>query len=40
MVYVKQVPIGSNWPSQKPNDPPKSALVAIRQLNSKPLTTA
>jgi hypothetical protein len=40
MIYVKQVSIGSNWSSQRQNDPPKSAIIAIRQLNSKPLTTA
>jgi len=36
----RRVPIGSNWPSSKANDPPKPAVVAIRRLNNKPLTTA
>lgn len=36
----RRVPIGSNWPSSKANDPPKTAVVAIRRLNNKPLTTA
>lgn len=35
----RRVPIGSNWPSSKANDPPKPAVVAIRRLNNKPLTT-
>ncbi|WP_013320385.1 PhoX family protein [Gloeothece verrucosa] len=29
----RTVPIGSNWPSKKPNDPPRPAIVAIRRLN-------
>lgn len=28
---VRQVPIGSNWPSLKANDPPKPAVVALRR---------
>jgi hypothetical protein len=32
------VPIGSNWPGKKPNDPPKPAVVAIRRLNAQPIT--
>lgn len=35
----RRVPIGSNWPSSKANDPPKPAVVAIRRSNNKPLTT-
>ena len=30
---TRQVPIGSNWPSLKPNDPPKPAVVAIRKID-------
>lgn len=39
-MQTRRVPIGSNWPSQKPNDPPKPAVVAIRRANGKSLTTA
>ena len=39
-MQTRRVPIGSNWPGQKPNDPPKPAVVAIRRSNGKPLTTA
>lgn len=28
------VPIGSNWPSKRPNDPPKPAVVAIRRTDN------
>ena len=35
---TRVVPIGSNWPGKKPNDPPKPAVVAIRRLNSQPIT--
>ena len=31
---TRQVPIGSNWPSLKPNDPPKPAVVAIRKIDN------
>ncbi|ACK73295.1 protein of unknown function DUF839 [Gloeothece citriformis PCC 7424] len=30
----RKVPIGSNWPSQKSNDPPRPAVVAIRRVNN------
>jgi uncharacterized protein len=29
----RTVPMGSNWPSKQPNDPPRSAVVAIRRIN-------
>ena len=32
-MQTRQVPIGSNWPSLKPNDPPKPAVVAIRKID-------
>lgn len=38
-MQTRRVPIGSNWPSKKANDPPKPAVVAIRHSNGKPLTT-
>lgn len=38
-MQTRRVPIGSNWPSKKANDPPKPAVVAIRRSNGKPLTT-
>lgn len=34
-LQTRQVPIGSNWPGKRPNDPPKPAVVAIRRLNFK-----
>lgn len=37
-MQTRQVPIGSNWPGMKPNDPPKPAIVAIRRNDGKPLT--
>lgn len=39
-MQTRRVPIGSNWPSQKPNDPPKPAVVAIRRVNNKALTSS
>jgi secreted PhoX family phosphatase len=39
-MQTRRVPIGSNWPGKKPNDPPKPAVVAIRRSNGEPLTTA
>lgn len=30
---LREVPLGSNWPSKKPNDPPRPAIVAVRQVN-------
>lgn len=36
-IQNRQVPIGSNWPSKRPNDPPLPAVVAIRRLNSQPI---
>lgn len=37
-MQTRQVPIGSNWPSMKPNDPPKPAIIAVRRNDGKPLT--
>ncbi len=31
---TRKVPIGSNWPSRKPNDSPKPAVVAIRKIDN------
>ncbi|MFM7888075.1 MAG: PhoX family protein [Pseudanabaena sp.] len=31
---TRKVPIGSNWPTRKPNDPPKPAVVAIRKIDN------
>lgn len=39
-MQTRRVPIGSNWPGQKPNDPPKPAVVAIRRENGKSLTSS
>ena len=33
-MQTRKVPLGSNWPSLKPNDPPKSAVVAIRKISN------
>ena len=33
-MQTRQVPIGSNWPSLKPNDPPKPSVVAIRKIDN------
>jgi uncharacterized protein len=30
---TRTVPLGSNWPSQQPNQPPKPAIVAIRRID-------
>jgi secreted PhoX family phosphatase len=32
-MQTRQVPLGSNWPTRQPNDPPKPAVVAIRKLD-------
>ena len=34
----RKVPIGSNWPSKKPNQPPKPSIVAVRRKDNKPIT--
>ncbi|HAZ49954.1 MAG TPA: phosphatase [Cyanobacteria bacterium UBA11369] len=34
---TRSVPLGSNWPSKNPNDPPKPAVVAIRRTNAQPI---
>ncbi|MFN3925849.1 MAG: PhoX family protein [Pseudanabaenaceae cyanobacterium] len=31
------VPIGSNWPSKQPNQPPRPSVVAIRRLDGRPV---
>ncbi len=33
-IQTRQVPLGSNWPTKQPNDPPIPAVVAIRRLDS------
>nr|WP_204106334.1 hypothetical protein [Spirulina major] len=33
-VQSREVPIGSNWPGRKVNDPPKPAVVAVRRLSN------
>lgn len=33
-MQTRKVPIGSNWPSLKPNDAPKPAVVAIRKISN------
>lgn len=33
-IQTRQVPLGSNWPTKQPNDPPLPAVVAIRRLDS------
>ncbi|WP_293349551.1 MULTISPECIES: alkaline phosphatase PhoX [unclassified Microcoleus] len=37
-LQTRKVPVGSNWPLKKANNPPKPAVVAIRRVNSQPLT--
>jgi secreted PhoX family phosphatase len=32
---MRQVPLGSNWPSGQVNQPPRPAVVAIRRTESK-----
>ena len=39
-MQTRKVPIGSNWPEKTTNAPPKPAVVAIRRLDSKALTTS
>ncbi len=34
-IQERQVPIGSNWPGNKSNNPPKPAVVVIRRLDGK-----
>ncbi|HBE16571.1 MAG TPA: phosphatase [Cyanobacteria bacterium UBA11149] len=38
-IQERQVPIGSNWPSKVANNPPLPAVVAIRRLDGKSITT-
>jgi uncharacterized protein len=37
-IQTRKVPIGSNWPSLKPNEPPKPSVVAIRKINNESIT--
>lgn len=37
-MQTRKVPIGSNWPGKRPNDPPKPSVVAIRRINHQPVT--
>lgn len=34
----RKVPIGSNWPGKKPNDPPKPSVVAVRRVDNQEIT--
>ncbi len=34
-MQTRQVPLGSNWPGNKPNEPPRPAVVAIRRADGK-----
>ncbi|PZO36538.1 MAG: phosphatase [Pseudanabaena frigida] len=36
-MQTRKVPLGSNWPTLKPNDPPKPAVVAIRKIDNSSL---
>jgi uncharacterized protein len=36
-MQTRKVPIGSNWPGNQANDPPKPAVVAIRRVNLGPI---
>ena len=38
-IQQRQVPIGSNWPSKQANEPPRPAVVAIRRIDNKGITT-
>jgi hypothetical protein len=33
----RQVPLGSNWPGLRPNDPPRPGVVAVRRQDNRPL---
>ena len=37
-VQTRKVPVGSNWPGKKVNNPPRPAVVAIQRANSQRLT--
>jgi len=37
-MQTREVPIGSNWPSKQPNDPPKPSVIAIRRTSGAPIT--
>lgn len=36
-MQTRQVPIGSNWPSKKPNEPPKPSVIVVRRINNSPI---
>lgn len=36
-IQTRQIPLGSNWPSRKVNEPPKPSVVAIRRINQQPI---
>ncbi|MEM9537974.1 MAG: alkaline phosphatase PhoX [Cyanobacteria bacterium P01_E01_bin.42] len=36
-MQTREVPIGSNWPGKRANDPPKPAVIAIRRLSNQPI---
>jgi uncharacterized protein len=38
-MQTRKVPIGSNWPTKQPNDPPIPAVVAIRRRDQGAITT-
>jgi len=33
----REVPLGSNWPGSRPNDPPRPGLVAVRRKDGRPI---
>ncbi|HIK55700.1 MAG TPA: DUF839 domain-containing protein [Synechococcales cyanobacterium M55_K2018_004] len=37
-MQTREVPIGSNWPTKRPNDPPKPAVIAVRKVGGGSLT--
>ncbi|MFN9058261.1 MAG: hypothetical protein ACK5W5_14965, partial [Cyanobacteriota bacterium] len=37
---LRQVPLGSNWPSTAAGTPPRPAVVAIRRIDGKPLLSS
>jgi secreted PhoX family phosphatase len=36
-MQTREIPVGSNWPGKKANDPPKPSVVAIRRVVGGPL---
>jgi secreted PhoX family phosphatase len=37
-MQTREVPLGSNWPGRRPNDPPRPAVVAIRRRDRRRIT--